>query len=60
VMWFFKVACFFWVHFSPLVCFLAFFFIRFVCVCACVFFGVAIRAFLGGFTCSSVCRGFQF
>jgi len=48
VMCFFKVACFFfWVYFPPLVCFLAFLFIRFVCVCLC-FFGVAIRAFLGG------------
>ncbi len=58
VMCFFKIACFLLGLFSPPRLFSCFFFIR--CVCAFVFFGVAIRAFLGGFTCSSVCRGFQF
>jgi hypothetical protein len=61
VMCFFKVACFFFgAFFFPPRLFSCLFFFFVLCVCACVFFGVAIRAFSGGFTCSSVCRDFQF
>jgi hypothetical protein len=61
VMCFFKVACFFLGLCFPPRLFSCFFVDSFcVCVCAFVFLRVAIRVFLWGFTCSSVCRGFQF